>query len=1279
MRFLPHGPSIPDDLLLARDQGRVIFFCGAGVSRARANLPDFFGLARSVISTLGVEADSPAVKLIREAQEIESRVGVAGVISADRIFGLLERDFRKEDIEHAVAASLKPSKNSDLTAHRILLDLATTSSGAVQLVTTNFDRLFEDCGRKINFWQPPRLPDPMRPDEINGIIYLHGRANPDYTSSEGDGFILSSSEFGRAYLSDGWATNFIREIIRKYVVVFVGYSADDPPVQYLLEALRKTTGKLEATYAFQFGDQDEAAARWRHKGVQSIHYSASEGHAALWTTLEAWADRARNPDEWHTKIIEAARRGPSALQAHERGQIAHVVSTNEGAKKFFSGENPLSADWLCVFDRQRRFAKPGGPFSFRRKGPYVDPFDLYGLDSDVPPTKIDEEDHYTKREVPTNAWDAFEINHFDRPLVRDEHLASLRGQWAAHSPRLVPRIGQLGVWLAEVCDQPAAIWWAAHQSSIHKSILNVIIWRLKRSEIRLQPQIRKAWSFLIDSWTKPENDFYDDWYALKDQIENSGWSEASVRSLGQLLRPRLLVEHDTWGGPTPPPIDEKIEDITQLMRLDVRYPDMPEKLDVPDPWVGQVVRVLRQNLEVAVSLENEIGKSGLSDISPIHVDDEIDNGVRRTFGISAHVIQYCDFFSQLAALDKQAARREFDAWPTDEDSVFARLRIWASGKSAIVPDKEFVSVIESLSDSAFWNVRHQRDLLLVIKARWRKIDVSSRRAIEQRLLVGPKRWRGEKAASFQRRKDWMRLDRFHWLIDSGCAFSRNLRSQLALIHASVPDWSVKSGEGAADSLEGRSGWVQTNLDHTALSDTPLPLVLSRAQELSGRSDNFLVENDPFAGLVAKSPVRALRALTYAAKRSSFPEWAWRRFLSPSSRKSDSDRFSKLLGERISGYPEENVALFLRSATDWFCCVSENLTDKCFTTFDKCVVKLISILESQPDLGISGLVRNPIGRDWATEAINSPSGKIAEALLNDLNKRNLTRETGLPDSWMAHAERILRLRGDLRRYSLVIFSRNINWLYYVDPSWSKDNLLNALRGDDNDDRDAAWSGFLWGAVLPSKELFIQTKSEMLAFALDPITSRRSFVDVIAGFVLAGWGSTDEDSGDRYITDEEMRNLLLRSDDEFRIRTLWHLQRWSGEDKDETQKKWSYELQKLLTIWPRQISVKSDAVSARLCELAFESNDHFPVVAPLVIPLISKMERGHLMLPELRRPGSSILERFPKLVLDLLYAVLSENAIAWPFGMEEILQRIGKCDSALNVDEKLIELRHRWDSR
>ena len=40
---------------------------------------------------------------------METRTGVSGLISADRVFGLLERDFLNHNIEAAVAQALRPA------------------------------------------------------------------------------------------------------------------------------------------------------------------------------------------------------------------------------------------------------------------------------------------------------------------------------------------------------------------------------------------------------------------------------------------------------------------------------------------------------------------------------------------------------------------------------------------------------------------------------------------------------------------------------------------------------------------------------------------------------------------------------------------------------------------------------------------------------------------------------------------------------------------------------------------------------------------------------------------------------------------------------------------------------------------------------------------------------------------------------------------------------------------------------------------------------------------
>ena len=47
MQFVTNGPDIPDELLQAHEEGRVVFFCGAGISYP-AGLPGFKGLVELI-------------------------------------------------------------------------------------------------------------------------------------------------------------------------------------------------------------------------------------------------------------------------------------------------------------------------------------------------------------------------------------------------------------------------------------------------------------------------------------------------------------------------------------------------------------------------------------------------------------------------------------------------------------------------------------------------------------------------------------------------------------------------------------------------------------------------------------------------------------------------------------------------------------------------------------------------------------------------------------------------------------------------------------------------------------------------------------------------------------------------------------------------------------------------------------------------------------------------------------------------------------------------------
>lgn len=547
------------------------------------------------------------------------------------------------------------------------------------------------------------------------------------------------------------------------------------------------------------------------------------------------------------------------------------------------------------------------------------------------------------------------------------------------------------------------------------------------------------------------------------------------------------------------------------------------------------------------------------------------------------------------------------------------------------------------------------------------------------MLVGPKRWQREKIAAFDSRRAWSILNRIQWLQNSECKLSASTRKQAILFRAAVPDWKEDYGGRAAESLEGRTGWVKTNTSHEELAEIPLSLVLLRAKERSGRSDDFLVENDPFAGLAAQRPARAFSALTYSAKRGNFPNWAWQRFLTLEARKNDKARLVWLIAERLSRYPNVQLATILHPATDWLQNASTKLSKVYLPIFDRILSKLVGVLRESPNEGRSGIIRGSKEPDWTVEAINSPTGEIAQVLFNDPRTDNLNQNQGIPSEWLVHAEALLELPGELRRHAIVIFFYNLSWFFAVDPKWTEHYLLPALQGNDRDDRDAAWSGFLWRARVPNQELYMRLKNNILQFAVTPLPSRRSYVEIIAAMILAGWRTVDDITGERCISNDEMRSLLLAVDDEFRSRVLWQAQRWSDEKNENSHERWKEQLPELLQIWPRQLSVRTPNTSARLCELAFSSGDEFPAIAALVLPFLGRIERDHLMLPKLRRSGGDIVKRYPEQALALLHAVLSDNALAWPYGTEEILKQIEEANSSLNSDNRLISLKRRWDAR
>lgn len=1268
MKFLKDGPSLPDELLVARDEGRVVFFCGAGVSRARAGLKDFIGLARSVADRLSIADDKPARQLIHAIETMPSIAGVGGLISADRVFGLIERDFLNRDIYQAIAAALKPEGSPDLSAHQTLLDLAKGPDGVVRLVTTNFDLLFENCDPKVPFSRPPRLPDPRRSDEFGGIIHLHGHVTDEYTDAAGDGFIISSAEFGRAYLSDRWAADFIRAVLERFFVVFVGYSADDPPMQYLLEALNRSPGALSGAYAFQSGSYEEAEARWIQKGVRPIVYGESRNHSALWDTLALWAERARNSGAWHDNLLAKAAVGPENCEPHIRGQIAHVVSTLAGAKRVAEAADPLPANWLCTFDPQIRYAEPRRVGSIMEVGPYFDPFSAYGLDSDPVPAKSDPDSAiFQKRDIPSNVWSAFALTRQDRQNLREDQVSAMRGHWAINNPRLAARLGYLGHWLRRVAHQPAAVWWAAYQKGLHPDIQRQIESRIGETDGVPSPIVRAAWRHLIAAWRYPSNDHSEDWYSLLDSIKVDGWNAAFVRQFAEIRRPRIKVEKAFFDSPRAP--DSSSEELSDLIHLDVEYPHQTDEVNVPVEFLPALLKDLRRNLHLGTALEGELGGYGLHSLASINADGDGEESNRsHQSGINISIFEYIELFRRLLAVDASKAKQEIVAWRDSVDAVAAHMKIWSCGDPRLVSRTDFASVFRTISREEFWSSSHQRDLLFALKNRWGELAVRTKLLIERRLLQGPKRPKGEAASDFRKARASAILSRIHWLAANGCKFVFDLEATTKQLHADYPEWKIEWATSAAYSMGLRSDWVETDTSSDDLQNLSLAEVLDAAAKLSGRRGESFVHRDPYAGFCALKPVRAFAALTVASKAGRYPIEAWRTFLNAEGRKQDGFRMAALIASRLARMPDDHLNDLLRPVTNWLAHIHKTLLPEGRRVFDLLWRRLVELLKQRPQSAASSVVRTGESPDWVTWALNSPVGNLAQILMSDPAIGKLKIGERFPSMWKAQADELLTLSADGRAHALAIFCFNLPWLFNIDQEWVVQVFLPAMEGQ-NSEREAFWAGFFWGAKVPPEQLYILMKPALLRLAHRSSDTRRKHAEILAGIVLAGWGSRVRDDETRVISDAEMTAVLVDAGDDFRTQVLWHLERWSSAPGSH----WKDDALTLLAhVWPKQIVAKTPRVSARLAELAFAQGERFSLYANCVLPLVGPIDQDFINLPALRRSKHNLVDEFPEQTLALLHAILTDDARQWPYGVSDVLDRIGAVTPSLLSDSRLIKL-------
>ncbi|HTY55773.1 MAG TPA: SIR2 family protein [Candidatus Binataceae bacterium] len=314
------GIDFPEELIDAQRDGELVVFAGAGVSMgAPSSYPSSRVLAEMVGGT--------AYHIGHSERE-------------DQFLGRLEQ--AEVPVRRRVNQFLSNSESRPTELHRLLLDLF-RDSDQIRLVTTNLDTHFttaaQEMGVEANFYYAPALPLGHR---FSGVVYLHGCVGKDESN-----FVLTDADFGRAYLTEGWATRFLQGVFQRYSVLFIGYSHDDTVMTYLARGLPP-----QAKPRFVLTSQTHKD-HWSLIKMGVLSYSSENNHIALTVGVRGWVELCSMGALDHERRVQSIVSVPPPPGGEEADYLSRVV--DDPATVHFFTRYADSLDWLHWVEGHRVF------------------------------------------------------------------------------------------------------------------------------------------------------------------------------------------------------------------------------------------------------------------------------------------------------------------------------------------------------------------------------------------------------------------------------------------------------------------------------------------------------------------------------------------------------------------------------------------------------------------------------------------------------------------------------------------------------------------------------------------------------------------------------------------------------------------------------------------------------------------------------------------------------------------------------------------------------------
>jgi hypothetical protein len=1263
MQFVANGPDIPDSLLQAHEEGRVVFFCGAGISYP-AGLPGFKGLVDEIYKRVGTAPSA----IEQDAYERHQ---------FDATLDLLERRLpgQRLAVRQKLAQALEPKwhRKYATDTHEALLELARGREGSIRLVTTNFDRVFERVGKRpgkaFQAFAAPMLPIPKN-SRWNGLVYLHGLLPNKADNSALHRLVLTSGDFGLAYLTERWAARFVSELFRNYVVCFVGYSINDPVLRYMMDALAADRMLGEFTpQAYALGDCESGQEKpktieWEAKGVTPILYevlAGSHGHSALHKTLKVWAETYRDGTLGKERIVvdyALARPSGSTQQDNFVGRMLWALSHQSGLPaKRFADFNPVPAlEWLEAFSEERYLQSDLNRFG-------------------VPPrTEVDEKLRFSLIRRPA-------------PYRHAPWMALLSAgvggsQWD-------DVMFHLARWMVRHLNDPALIIWLAQRGGqLHDRWAWLIEGQLDRfarldregkttelDDIRANapnaipgPLMQTLWRLLLTGrvksfWRGP------DLYHWMGRLKRDGLMPTLRIELRELLSPKVGLNKPIRWRAEEESTDEPTR-IRQLVswELVLTVDHVHSSLrDLSNARWHAALPVLLDDFEQlvrdALDLLRELGDAtDRDDRSHWDLPSISHHWQNRGFRDWVALIELLrDAWLATRESDPERARRIALTWFDASYPTFKRLALFAASQDDGIDCARWVEWLVLEDAWWLWSPNTQRETMRLLVRQGAKLLPSVRITLEVAILAGPPRhmFRDDlEPESWQSLVDhgvWLRLAK---LREGGAQLGEAASRRIASL-SEANGWRLASNE-----RDEFSHWMSGTGDPDHESNRHVDIAPRKRADLVQWLKQDQPETRPFFYEDTWRETCRTRffhswlALCDLAKENLWPAERWREALQAWSEQNQVLRSWRYAAHLVQNMPDTVMQENAHSITWWMEAASKVIDRNETIMLGLCRRALAMYLEPRVGISQNGLpINEPV-----TDAINHPIGHVAQTLLNLWFKRKPNDNDLLPEEIKPFLTQMCDVGIEKFRPGRVLLASRLIALFRVDRSWAEEYLLPMFDwARSSVEAKAVWEGFLWSPRL-YRPLLIAFKSQFLSTVhhyADLGEHGRQFAAFLTYAALdhpaEGYTSTDFQAAIGALPHEGLQEVA---------RALSQALESAGEQREDY---WKNRVQLFwLQVWPKSRDLASNNIAESLAVLCIAAGGEFPSALAAVVDWLQPIEHPHYVVHKLLASG--LCPRFPVAALRLLDGILNHQP--W------VSTELGQCLEAIAQAKPDLRKDHRY---